>query len=156
MTTVKKDKIIKTKFNSYFVTIVSIKVLKSNIQIDKSNTYEHVGFQMKMGKEVGYNFEEKMCNVELLFEFDAIGNNEKLLDNINVVFTIDFHFKIENMDECISKTDEQINIDPTMPAHLVGMAYSTARGIIYERLANTPLNGLILPVINPYEELKKK
>ncbi len=146
-----------TKFNSDHVTLVKINVLKSHIQFDHYLASEKLNaHQMKMGKEIDYNFEAKMCRVKLLLEFDALNKNDEVDENIKAVFTIDFHFKIDNMQECIEQTDEAVIIDSTMPAHLVGIAYSTARGIIIERLGNSPFQGLILPIINPYEVLKEK
>jgi hypothetical protein len=146
-----------TKFNSDYVTLISINVLKSNIQFDSDTPKDQIiGHQMKMGKEIDYNFEAKMCRVKLLLEFDGIDSNDEVDERAKAVFTIDFHFKVDNMHDCIEQADEVVKIDPTMPAHLVGIAYSTARGIVSERLGNTPFQGLILPIINPYEVLKKQ
>ncbi|VTR43574.1 hypothetical protein [Sphingobacterium thalpophilum] len=39
---------------------------------------------------------------------------------------------------------------------LIGLSYSTLRGILYSRLAETNLNGIILPVVNPNEFLNSK
>lgn len=153
----KTNRVQLTKFNSEHVSLVSINVLKSNIQFDTDlPTTQIIAHQMKMGKEIDYNFEAKMCRVKLLLEFDGIDSNELVDENAKAVFTIDFHFKVDNMQDCIEQTDEVVKIDPTMPAHLVGIAYSTARGIVSERLGNTPFQGIILPIINPYEVLKKQ
>jgi hypothetical protein len=147
----------KSKFNADHVSLVLINVIKSNIHFDQFITSDKaLAHQMKMGKEIDYNFEAKMCRVKLLLEFDALDKDEAVNECIKASFAIDFHFKVDNMDDCITKNDESIAIDSTMPAHLVGIAYSTARGIVLERLSNSPFQGLILPIINPYEVLKEK
>lgn len=47
-----------------------------------------------------------------------------------------------------------MQVDIGLAASLVGLAYSTARGIILERTSGTILNGIIIPVIDPMKLLK--
>lgn len=46
-----------------------------------------------------------------------------------------------------------MQIDAALGATLLGTAYSTARGIIFERTRGTYFDGVILPVIDPFKVL---
>jgi len=43
-----------------------------------------------------------------------------------------------------------------LAATLLGIAYSTSRGIIVEKTQNTFLGGIILPCIDPYKVLMEE
>lgn len=43
-----------------------------------------------------------------------------------------------------------------MGATLLGIAFSTARGIIFERTRGTFFDGVILPVVDPFKVLEEK
>ena len=142
----------KSAFDAAKVNFIQLFVRKSNIDFDSSLSNDNIyGYEMKLGKDIKYNFDDKMCRVILDFEFDSSSDdNEKA----KAVFSIGIHFKIENMEELCVHSDTGVTIDMTLPAHLVGMAYSTSRGIVYERLQSTPFKGLLLPVIDPYKEME--
>lgn len=142
----------KSAFDAAKVNFIQLFVRKSNIEFDSSLSNDNItGYEMKLGKDIKYNFDDKMCRVILDFEFDSSSDdNEKA----KAVFSIEIHFKIENMEELCVHRDTGVTIDVTLPAHLVGMAYSTSRGIVYERLQSTPFKGLLLPVIDPYKEME--
>lgn len=60
-------------------------------------------------------------------------------------------FKVENMDDFIDQAEkpEDTVMDYMLMATLVGIAYSTVRGIIFTRTQGTSLNTVILPVVDP-------
>lgn len=141
---------IASNFNSDFVSLLKIEVGHQFIKFDNSSSTE--GCALKLGKKIDYNFEAKMSRVRLFFDFFNDGEN---LENHIASFHIDFHFHVQNMEECMTKSDEKVTIDSTLPSHLIAIAYSTSRGIVYERFINTPYKDTILPIINPYELLKE-
>lgn len=142
----------KSAFDATKIDFIQLFVRKSNIEFDSSLTNDDItGYEMKLGKDIKYSFGDKMCRVILDFEFDSSSSNDK---KAKAIFSIEIHFKIDNMEELCEQSDTGVKIDLTLPAHLVGMAYSTSRGIIYERLLSTPFRGLLLPVIDPYKEME--
>lgn len=70
-------------------------------------------------------------------------------------FELDFIFAIGNLNELLVDTNQS---EPQLPPQLVllltSVAYSTARGILWTRLAGTPLEGITLPLINPAQLLQ--
>lgn len=150
----KTKEIKKSLFNAAQVKFIQLFVSKYNIEFDPAvNVDEIKGYEMKLGKDIKYSFEDKMCRVILNFEFISSSEVEDSL-KAKASLSIENHFLIENMDDICVQKDTGITIDVTLPAHLVAMAYSTSRGLIYERFQSTPFRGLLLPVIDPYKEME--
>ncbi|MBK9149679.1 MAG: hypothetical protein IPM26_01230 [Saprospiraceae bacterium] len=144
-----------TRFNSEYISIRHLSVTQSAVRFSSLLTDQDVKqYELNMAKEIHFNFDAKMCRVSLQFDIKA---GDLPDDRFAIAeFEIETHFYIDNIEECLDRrADGSIGVDSTMPAHLVGMAYSCARGIIFERLNSSPFRGLILPVINPYQELHK-
>jgi len=58
---------------------------------------------------------------------------------------------VENLDEFLvnKKQEAPVEIDINLMGTLMGIVYSTSRGIIMQRTQGTILNGVILSVIDP-------
>jgi hypothetical protein len=140
----------RSKFNSEYVTLAKVQVVNQMIKFDSEDNED---MSLNIGKKIDYFFEKKMARVRLIFDIFK-GDNPS--ENTLTSFHIDFHFHVSNMEECIDKKDENINIDAVMVSHLIAIAYSTSRGIIIERLYNTPYKHTILPIIDPYKLLKEE
>lgn len=69
---------------------------------------------------------------------------------VKASFTHELVFKVENLDDFIDIVEGSAPIvDKLMMGTLIGIAYSTIRGIIYTRTQGTALKGAILPVVDP-------
>lgn len=88
---------------------------------------------------------------------------EALLDGINKKeepigiqgnFGIEFHFRVDNLEAFLENKEGENKIQGLLGTTLISIAFSTARGIIFEKTLNTPLNGIILPVIDPAAMIK--
>ena len=141
-------------YDPAFVKMDGIKVYKSNIDDVTNKPNGKTEVEMKLGQKIGYNLEEKKCKVELALALSLLQADKKTIASAS--FEAAFHFQVSNMDDLLDSSPESIEIDPSLPAHLVEMSYSTLRGIAFERLAGTQFRNFVLPVINPYEVLKEK
>jgi hypothetical protein len=139
-----------SKFDTNKVSLSKIEIINQVLHFSKASESEVL--TMKLGKNFDFNFEAKMCRVRLYFEFFI--ENKTPLEQA-ATFHIDFHFHISNMEDCIIKNEDSMKIDSVLSTQVLAIAYSTARGIIYERLLNTPFKETILPIINPYEVLNE-
>src|SRR5690606_31487377 len=69
-------------------------------------------------------------------------------------FVLDCHFKIEELNNYYELKEGNFPIFTGLfIATLLGISFSTARGIIFERLSNTNMQGIILPVVSPQKML---
>lgn len=72
-------------------------------------------------------------------------------------YTYEFLFTVDNMHDFLKPTeDDRTVFEGQLIGTLMGIAYSTMRGLLYSKFADTKLNGLILPIINPNVLLKNK
>lgn len=74
---------------------------------------------------------------------------------IEAEYGVEFHFEVENLQDFTEPPENDIvKLKGALPATIAGMSYSTARGIIWEKLSGTSFSHIVLPVINPVELLK--
>lgn len=70
-------------------------------------------------------------------------------------FELNFTFTVDNLPELLVAPDQPDSLlHPQLVLMLLSVAYSTARGILWTRLAGTPLEGITLPLINPAQLLQ--
>lgn len=133
------------------INILQINLIKSSIESPPDqNVDENVidGFVMSMGNEINYSLENKMVRIRLLLNFEG-ELKDKGKSGLKGEFNIEYHFFVENLDDNIKKDGELFKVNKNLIATLMGMAYSTSRGIVLERTSNTAFKGLIIPIINP-------
>jgi len=65
------------------------------------------------------------------------------------IFYFRFFFTVDNLRELMVEAAGKSIPQPQLAATLTSIAYSTARGILWARLAGTPLEGFALPIIDP-------
>jgi len=105
------------------------------------------GVVMKVGAKTLFN-QEKACKV--ILTIDLFKEHEEPQKEVKANFTIEFFLQVENMDDFIvHKSPEEFQLDSRLGSAIMGIVYSTARGIILTRTAGTALQGTILPVIDP-------
>ena len=79
-----------------------------------------------------------------------VGKSARPID-LSGKFELQLFFEVENLAELMLTDDEHPEpiVHPQLGLMLASIAYSTARGILWTRLAGTPLEGISLPIIEP-------
>lgn len=138
------------------IHLEEITVFKTNIDASDGfleNDEEYEDFELTLEYQFGYNLEDEKTRVRLFITLDGTFS-----DNTDVwlktEYGIEFHFYTENLNDYAKSKGENLNVNEDFAAVLLGMAYSTARGIVLERTRGTIFGAAILPVVNPYEVLK--
>jgi hypothetical protein len=112
------------------------------------------GFTSSFNFTTAYSIESKRIKNTLSIEIKAQGEENGSLE-LEAGYTVEFIFEIENLEELSEKQDDgTIKISIHLAATLAGICYSTLRGIVLTRTQGTPLNGMIMPIIDPYTLLK--
>ena len=115
------------------------------------------GADFKFETEFGYNFEDKFAFVKLFIEIKAIAHNPTQ-DNIGGNCTIEFAFDVEDLERYFEGKESQMSegefgVDHLFVCTLLGLSFSTARGIIFSRSLGTMLDGILLPIVAPKDLL---
>ncbi|MDN3654047.1 hypothetical protein QWZ08_00330 [Ferruginibacter paludis] len=148
----KERKIIPDKIH-----VLNIKTIKGNIESAPDADPEQIkGYRFDHSLGTGINEEESLIGLKLTVDIEALDAKDEPI-GISASYTHNFTFNVENLEDFLEKDnneDDTPAIDPLMVATLVGIAYSTVRGIIYTRTQSTSLNGVVLPVIDPKKLLE--
>jgi hypothetical protein len=64
-------------------------------------------------------------------------------------FEFGFTYRIENLEENIQMESNHRSLDKILHMSVLGISFSTARGMIIPMVANTIIDGAYLPIVNP-------
>lgn len=141
MSTIKPELIHVTSMNVYKASVNT-----SDVFLDNPVPFENIS--VAYGQESAYNVEEKGVRIRLEVKLGIQDDNDNPL-GLEAEYGIEFHFKVENFEDFIVEEDEKVEVKGILSGTLLGIAYSTARGIIFDRTQGTHFKGVILPVIDP-------
>lgn len=132
------------------IQLFRIEVIESSIRespIEKTSE-----FKINVAHTIMHNLKDERLKIGLHIELNGKENPE----TVRADFVIDFHFKIKNFtDFYVLKENNRLTFSGLLIATLLGLSFSTARGIIFEKFSNTKFQGVILPVVDPKEMLQK-
>ncbi|KAB1068270.1 hypothetical protein F6U93_07200 [Tamlana haliotis] len=139
----KEVKIEPEKIHLFHVNIVE-SAIKDVTQKEDNN------FTINIAQTTMHNLKDERVKIGLFV--DLIDDN--VSSDAKAHFVFDFHFKIDELSSYYElKEDNSPIFAGTLIATLLGISFSTARGIIFERLSNTNMQGMILPVVSPQKML---
>ena len=134
------------------IELFHIEILNSKIR--EGNKPTEPSYDIEVAHKTGHNLRDERIRIKLLINLSDHPQKEKgnMLD-----FEIDFHFKIQNLHNFYDIVEDNTPLfSSNLIATLLGISFSTARGMLYERMANTNFRGVILPVISPIKMLDTK
>lgn len=139
------------------LTLRQIKIFKSHLEANEAfrNVPEAVHeFVIETATKTAFNFSEKLCRFTLFVKFAAVDKEKNPL-GLEAEYGIDFHFHIDNLnDYLVHKEGNEVQVDSILGSTLCGISYSTARGIILQKMHGSYFEGVILPIVDPSQLLK--
>jgi len=124
-----------------------IDVIQSSIKASAS-AVKSLDIQLNVGHTIMHNLKDERIKIGLIIDLQS--DSDKLDNEVSIKFNIDFHYKI---DDLINHYELDKNKMPVFSgqfiATLLGISFSTARGIIYQKLSDTNLKDIMLPVVSP-------
>ena len=141
------------------IQILSVRIIKANLEastdlLEKDINDNIEGYSTNIGHEMAHNDEDKMVRVRLFLTIEGVPKPESDPIKLSVDYGLEFHFRIENLDELCDNSNGEHSMHHDLALTLFTMAYSTSRGIILERTQGTILGGVLLPVIDPMKVFK--
>jgi len=107
-------------------------------------------FSLTYGFVLGHNISDKKFRVIFSCNINTLNENYENID-VSAKFDIAFLYRIENLDELITKKNEKdqlFEINEDLVTSLTNLSYSTSRGIIYSKCQSTIIKNLILPILS--------
>lgn len=124
------------------------KVAVINNYINDKDLEDDLDFEFSVANNTKHNLKDERVKIELFI--NLLSPEEKGLK-----YHIDFHFVVIDLkDHYVLEDDDKVIFSTNFIATLLGISFSTARGILFEQLQSTELKGMILPVVSPYKMLK--
>jgi hypothetical protein len=143
------------KIVSELISITFVKVYKSNHSTSDGYLDKPVkpaNFKVQVAQTMALNAADKNMRIRLELKLDGVDGKDKEL-GLHAEYGIEFQLHIDNLDQFLEDDNGITKVDGNMGATIMGIIYSTARGIIVERTQATYFNGVILPVISPKDLL---
>lgn len=147
--------LVNEKFDPGRVSIIEIKFIKGQIDAPESYSPDTVKeYKINNTLELAFNITEKLAKSEYKVDIETISSNSNNIE-AKGSFHIIFIFRIDNLEELAKLTkDNLVDLDPALGNALVSITYSTARGLLINKVSGTPLEKFILPVIDPNTLIK--
>lgn len=130
------------------IHLLHVEVTEQKLDVKAFN--EEKQYQLNVGHKLAHNLEDERIKLEFVFSFNNHAEESLLF------FKIDFHFHISQLTNFYELKDEN---PPVFNGHfvatLIGICFSTARGIILEKLNNAGIKNILLPIVSPQEILSQ-
>lgn len=135
--------------------LIEIALLKSAVDSTESyleNPVKPEKIVLALRTESRFDFSDNKCRFRLHVNLDGQDAGGVSL-GLGADFLIDYIYIVDNLSDFILHHDGDNQVEAILGATLLGISFSTARGIVMERTKGTPFAGFILPVINPMQML---
>ena len=111
--------------------------LSQRVEIGLADTATHIAVSLKVACE-------------------AVAGESAEPIGISGSFVVDIVFEVENLTELLFMVDQHPKPipDAQLVTLLISIAYSTARGMLWTRIAGTPLEGFTLPIVDVVQLIK--
>jgi hypothetical protein len=112
-------------------------------------------YGFKCDAAIAINAKDKVIGIKLEVVMDALGANKEKM-GLTANYTHELVFVVDNLDDFTDLAEEgkEPKVERLMLGTLLGIAYSTVRGIIYTRTQGTPFAKALLPVADPKTFIK--
>ena len=137
-----------------------------NIKIVSFNTNDNNGetkrseiesFNSQFSFTSRFMLEHKIVRLETSLTFTAFQENRKISD-VGGRLIVLFEYQVDNISDFIQGDikPEGTKMDAILATNLLGIAYSTLRGIFYVKAQDTILENLMLPIVNPLDLIQSQ
>jgi len=131
--------------NPNLIHLIDITAVQDFLQVDASISSENP--LMKVAQKVQHDLDQQLVKVTLQITLST--SNE-----LKASLLYDFVYKIDNLPDFIVGKDEQTVFTAQLIGTLLGISYSTMRGIFYQKFKELNIPEILLPVLNPNDLLK--
>jgi len=131
-----------------------IKWISANTAISEETFPIQPTYDFVIAYNMMHNLEKKIVKIRLYVDMHGIIS--KKIVNQGGNYEVDFIFQIDNLEEHYQFIDEKPVFNGMLVATLLGISFSTLRGMLISLWKDTKLSNVIPPVISVPELLKSK
>ncbi|MBP8824425.1 MAG: hypothetical protein KBH07_12355 [Flavobacteriales bacterium] len=136
-----------TKMRINRITMIHGKLEATEAYLNKPEPPAQV--KVDFGHRSGIGWKAERTWHRLYVELAALDDKGSPL-GLTASYVFEFHFTIQGLGDFAKKLDDgALAIHPVMANTLMGIMFSTVRGMVLERTKGTYFDGVVLPVIAP-------
>ncbi len=122
-----------------------IKWIKENTVILKDQLAKNPSYDLVMAHNMMHNLEKEIVKIRLFVDMNGVLDGSAINQGGN--YEVDFIFKIDDLKDQYQMIDEKPVFNGVFVATLLGISFSTLRGMLFTLWKETVLQGVVLPVI---------
>lgn len=134
--------------------LIQINWINQNTVISPKKFKNNPNYDFQVSYNMMHNLDKEIVKIGLFI--DMSGEVEGKTINQGGDYEIDFLFKIDDMQSHYQIIDNKAIFDGVFVGTLLGVSYSTVRGMLFNSWKDTVLEKVILPIISIPELLKSK
>lgn len=134
--------------------LIQINWINQNTVISPKKFKNNPNYDFQVSYNMMHNLDKEIVKIGLFI--DMSGEVEGKTINQGGNYEIDFLFKIDDMQSHYQIIDNKAIFDGVFVGTLLGVSYSTVRGMLFNSWKDTVLEKVILPIISIPELLKSK
>ena len=136
------------------IHLVQVNWIKENTILVEEKLDGNPTYDFQVAHNMMHNLEKEIVKIRLYVDMNG-EINEKTIDQ-GGNYEVDFIFKIDDFDDQYTVEEDKPIFNGAFVATLLGISYSTLRGMLLTIWKDTKLKSVILPVIAVPELLKSK
>lgn len=136
------------------IHLLQVNWIKENTVLLEEKLSSNPIYDFQVAHNMMHNLEKEIVKIRLFVDMSAKINEQTINQGGN--YEVDFLFKIEDLKNHYKIEEDKPIFNGVFVATLLGISYSTVRGMLLTIWKNTMLNNVILPVIAVPELLKSK
>ncbi|WP_264537353.1 hypothetical protein [Flavobacterium sp. N1736] len=136
------------------IHLTSIKWEKQNTILSADKLNKNPFYDIIVSHNIMHNLEKEVVKIRLFLDVIAVTEDKNINQGGN--YEVDFIFKIEDLQDQYQISNEKPLFSGIFVSTLLGISYSTLRGMLFTMWKDTYLSSVILPIIATSELLKSK
>ncbi|MES2701182.1 MAG: hypothetical protein V4649_01000 [Bacteroidota bacterium] len=139
------------------IHLIAMRILGANFFIAPALVDTPIGgYRLEYQVDNGLNLEERAIRIVIDGKFQAVDESDTPMD-ARCELSAEFIFNVEDLKQYMDGVDKNTGMNlmhPSLGATVMGIAFSTFRGIVFTRTQGTFKDPLILPIVNPRKFLE--
>jgi uncharacterized protein (DUF2344 family) len=136
------------------IHLIQVNWIRENTALLEEKLTYNPTYDFQVAHNMMHNLEKEIVKIRLYVDMSGKINGKTINQGGN--YEVDFLFKIDDLNDQYKLEEEKPIFNGAFVATLLGISYSTVRGMLLTIWKDTMLKSLILPVISVPELLKSK
>lgn len=128
------------------IHLTNIKWIKENTVVLDDKLPQNPIYNFTIAHNVMHNLEKQLVKIRLFVDMDGRINEKSINQGGN--YEIDFFFQIDDLNNHYQLIEDKPVFNGVFVGTLLGISFSTLRGILFAKWQDTVLESIIIPIIS--------